>query len=119
MNKEELTAAFLKEAGIDSVDVKKWMWKLWRNPFSKTSLRLTDEGFVFLNETLGLENYTYKLPKGQYDSSKIYIWMDKHISTPFWLDGRTKIIFFGTRDSMMLSLYGNDLKAYLQTLQNG
>jgi len=112
----ELTKIFLREADIAVTDesIKQWLWKIWRNPTNEYSMRLTDDGYLFLINQVELESYTYSLPKGQYASSRIYIWLDKHLTSPFWLDGRTKIIFFGSKDATILALYGGDLLAYLK-----
>ena len=47
---------------------------------------------------------------------KIYLQLDKLITTPFYLQRRDTIVFFGERDLIMLQLMGGDLDQYLENL---
>lgn len=116
--KKQMTEVFLAEAGLDVTPekVNQYIWTIWFNPIHKHSMRLTDAGCVFLTNSVKLEHYDYTLKESKYSlASRIYILLDKHMTVPFWLGPRKKIVLFGEVDAIMLALHGNDLTAYLET----
>jgi hypothetical protein len=114
--KKDLTVLFLREAGNASPteeEVKAALWTIWRNPISSTSLQLTKYGHDFLIKPVQLHHYSFKLSTPLALSGKFLLGLDKHLTTPFYLHGTSKITFFGERDAIMLSLTGFDLAKYI------
>lgn len=118
MNKEAMTLVFMKEAGIDESKFKDYHWSWWQNPISKTSLRLTERGFNFLTDVLKLECHAMQLTNSDIGKNlKVYQLLDRHISTPFYIVRKNRIIFFGSQEKVMLELMGGDLVRYLSNFE--
>ena len=116
MNKNDLTVLFLEQDGLatDPATIKKHIWLWWYNPVSSSSLRLTCTGHEFLYSKLKLAHYDYKLKKDLLNTAKVYIWLDKYLTVPYYLPNRSNIVFYGEKDAMMLGLHGGDLESYLE-----
>ena len=89
--------------------------RIWSNPTDANSLSLTMEGYTFLAKTLGLKHYTYELTEPL--SNGNILQLERHFPSVYFLFGkRKKILVFEEKEATMLSLYGGDLKQYLDSL---
>ena len=116
MTKEQLTDIFMRELDLDTALFKRYLWSWWQNPISKTSLRLTKAGHDCLVNFVKLESHSMKI-KSIGKSAKIYMLLDRHLTTPFYIPRVDTIVFFGERDLIMLQLMGGDLEQYLENFQ--
>lgn len=116
MTKNELTILFLEHVGLatDPATVKEYLWAWWHNPISSTSLRLSATGEEFAKTTMGLTSYKYKLKKDLLNTAKVYLWLDKYLTVPYFLPNRGNIVFYGEKDAIMLAMHGGDLAQYLE-----
>lgn len=118
MNKEELTKIFMRELDLNPELYKKYHWSWWQNPISKTSLRLTKAGHDCLVNFLQLESYSVRIKSEQLGKNlKIFLLLDRHISTPFYIKRIDTIVFFGERDLIMLQLMDGNLDQYLENFE--
>ena len=117
ISKRDLIKIFLNEINIEPTEekIKECLWAWWYNPISKTSFRLTSLGSVFLSETLQLQSYKLKLTTDIKATSKNFLLLDKHLTTPFYIKDKKTIIFYGERDSLMVILSGYNLQQYLES----
>ena len=115
-DKRQITKLFLDLAGLDSspIGIKLAMREWWFMPFSPTSLRLTCNGSNFLHVVLDLECYTFTLKKDLPKSLKITTLMNKHLSSPFYLDSKQQITLYGEQDAVMMGLYCGDINQYVE-----
>lgn len=119
LSKLELTKLFLKEANIECTQdtIKLWLWKWWYNPISLTSYRLTKDGHYFLKDTLKLANYRLKLTCDIKSTTKNFLLLDKHLTSPFFIENKSTIVFYGEKDSIMVVLNGYNLQQYLEAFE--
>tara|TARA_B110000971_G_C19766659_1_gene388964 strand:+ start:317 stop:673 length:357 start_codon:yes stop_codon:yes gene_type:complete len=117
VTKEQLTEIFMRELDLNPALYKKYLWAWWQNPISKTSLRLTKSGHDCLVNFVKLESHSVRVKSEQLGKNlKIFLLLDKLITTPFYIPRRDTIVFFGERDLIMLQLMGGDLDQYLDNL---
>lgn len=119
-SKKDLTKIFLTELGIPCQEHKtfmRWVWSWWANPVSPTSMRLTAAGHTMLTEKLMLKQYEFTLPKGMKWTGITLLQLDRNITSPFFIKGTTKIVFYSEQDSIMLALHGGDLIRYLSAFE--
>ncbi len=116
MDKKQFTRLFLEQASMDaseeSVKVALVMW--WMFPFSPIGLRLTLQGSSFLSSILGLQNYKYKIKPDTVKTLKLYLRMNKFLSSPFYLQTNDTIIFYGESDAIMMGMMSGDIAQYLE-----
>ncbi len=107
----------MKEADIEATSencrLKLAAW--WARPYSKTSLRLTAEGFDFLSNTINIEHFSFTIPPFS-STLKVDLQLDKLLSCPFYMPTIKNIILFGSTDATMLVLLDNNLYKYLDNL---
>lgn len=87
--------------------------KIWHNPITQHSLRLTNHGKNFVNRDCKLDFYKFDIPEL---TNKNLLQLDHQFSSPYYIRSRKMIYLFGEQDSIMLSLHANNLSAYLDTL---
>ena len=118
MRREDLTKQMLIEAGIEDMSLKDATWTYWHNPISKTSMRLSYEGFQLLTKVLNIEPVRVKIKSSMLGNNlRAHYLLDKHLTTPFYIVRKDTIMFFGTTDAMMLQLMGGDLDNYLENFE--
>ena len=89
--------------------------RIWSNPTDPNSLSLTIEGYTFLAKTLGLKHYAYELTEALTNGNILQL--ERHFPSIYFLFGkRQKILVFEEKEATMLSLYGGNLKQYLDSL---
>lgn len=112
--KREITEKIIRRSKLFEVEKPNFQlleWKIWKNPWSESSLRLHKFGYERLKE-IGAKNSTFSLPPEQL-ITKTYLLLDKKLSGPYYLSQK-KIIVFDDRDAMMLSLLTGNLLQYLE-----
>lgn len=102
----EKLVTLLEEPNRLTVDQAMTQW--WANLRNNGGLRLTELGLdTFVND-LDLESYSIEVPKEILADKRTILNMDRKISCPYFIDRKKKIMtFFGSRDAMMATLYGN------------
>ena len=98
------------QIGLDDA-LKIW----WQNIRRNGGLRLTDQGFFVFARLAELEHYTYNVPSNQPFTKMMLLRLDRGVQTPYYLNPKKTISFFGSREAMMAGLYG-DLAKYIQSL---
>ena len=88
----------------------------WHNPLNTNSLRLTAGAWTVLKTCKEVQHWQFKLPKNLLP--RTYLQLEKHFSSPYFIQNVSTIIVFSDRDSMMLALHGNDLQQYLDNHDN-
>lgn len=113
--KDTYTKIFLKQAqvAISPTNIKLYSKKWWQNIRNKDigGLRLTDEGFDFLKETIELKFYEIPLPRDQRLNTQTIIFVDQFIDCPYYLTERS-IFVTDEKKSMELYLFSGDLQKY-------
>ena len=88
--------------------------RVWHNPFSPHhSLRLTVPGKQWLVTRCGLTFYKFDVPE---ITNHNLLQLDYLLASPYYIRSRKMLYLFGEQDAIMLSLHGNDLAKYLDTL---
>ena len=115
----------IPEQNRESVDQAMITW--WANIRRDGGMRLTNHGYKIMHDVLKLESWQLELPNpdevGAFRAridKKTILDLDRKLEWPYYLDfdarkKRRRIIFFGSREAMMATLYG-DLKAWLDSL---
>lgn len=115
----------IPEQNRESIDQAMITW--WANIRRDGGMRLTTHGYRIMHDLLRLESWQLELPdpsdvgavRARIDKKTI-LDLDRKLEWPYYLDfdarkKRRRIIFFGSREAMMATLYG-DVKAWLSSL---
>tara|TARA_A200000159_G_scaffold127987_1_gene123753 strand:+ start:3516 stop:3896 length:381 start_codon:yes stop_codon:yes gene_type:complete len=113
--KETYTKIFLKQSDIavSDANIKQYMSDWWQNTRGKTEggLRLTEDGFDFLQENLDIQMYEIPFPRDFKFTTQTYIFLDQFITCPYYLTNRS-IWVTDEKKSMELHLFSGDLRKY-------
>jgi hypothetical protein len=113
--KENLTLLFLQQANLptDKDTVKKLMISWWRNPRQKKEggLTLTEEGFNFLTNQLGLRSYKIPFPEDFTFTTQVVLFMDQFIDCPHYYTKKS-ISVFKEAKAVELLLFSGDVRKY-------
>lgn len=111
--KNEYTKKFLEAAGIETTDqtieTKRNEW--WFNVRRKDDggLRLTEQGFEFVQTEAKIKTYTIKFP-GQFTiTPQILVWLDKFIDSPYYIT-KKDITVTSERTAFELYLFSGDVQ---------
>jgi hypothetical protein len=109
----------------ESIDQAMITW--WANIRRDGGMRLTNHGYKIMHDLLKLESWQLELSdpndvgaaQARIDKKTILA-LDRKLEWPYYLDfdarkKRRRIIFFGSREAMMATLYG-DIKSWLSSL---
>ena len=96
----------------------------WANIRPEGGLRLTKHGYEILHDILRYESWSLDL-SNQTNSAinkRTVLDLDRKLEWPYYLDfnprkKNRRIVFFGSREAMMATMYG-DLKKWLQSTQD-
>jgi hypothetical protein len=112
----QLTKIFIQQAdypiGTTTDMQKRW----WKNPTDPNSLRLTLAGLQFVKAVLKLTSYDFALSDELTNHNLLQL--ERQFKGMYYLLKRQKIIVFEEEEALMLTLYGNNLKQYLDTLES-
>jgi len=111
----QLSKLFASNAGMSIGQTSDLRYKIWMNPTDPQSLRLTLEGYRFAIQTLKLRAYEYELETPL--TNKNLLQLERYFQGMYYLVNGKKIVFFDEAESMMLTLYDNNLRKYLQALE--
>lgn len=110
----QLTKIFCDQAGIPVGQITEYQKVWWMNPTDPNSLRLTLQGLQFVKANLKLQSYQFELNEELTNQNLLQL--ERQFQGMYYLMKRQKIIVFEEQEAMMLTLHGNNLKAYLDTL---
>jgi len=113
MNKEQLTKVFLRSADMttNDVNVSEYLPVWWQNTRQSGGLRLTDEGMMFITDTLQIQTYDVPFPKDFKLTSQVIIFLDRLIDCPYWV-GRHGIVVTDEKKAVELHLFSGDIRKY-------
>ena len=86
-------------------DIAMTTW--WRNLRTQGGLALTDLGLKVFRDQAELECHEFVIPKDQPISQGTLLRLERGHEWPYHLDQKRRITFFGSREAMMMALYGN------------
>ena len=113
--KETYTKVFLKQSdiAISEANIKQYLSDWWQNTRGKAEggLRLTEDGFDFLQEKLEIQMYEIPFPKDFKFTTQTFIFLDQFITCPYYLTNRS-IWVTDEKKSMELHLFSGDLRKY-------
>lgn len=86
----------------------------YHNIREQGGLRLTAEGFRVLSQVLGLNHWRFVISTPKSVNKKTLLEMDRKIKFPYYIEKRNRgVIFFSSREAMMVTMYG-DLTKWLE-----
>jgi hypothetical protein len=88
----------------------------WKNPTDDNSLRLSLQGLQLVKAVLKLESYEFALSEELTNHNLLQL--ERLFRGMYYLLKRQKIIVFESEEATMLTLYGNNLKGYLDSLES-
>lgn len=110
---ETLTKIFLSQwnKSADNANVQYYGQKWWymfgsRNPFA---LRLSDEGFRFLNNELELKSYEIPFTEHIELNPQTIIFLERYLDCPYYLTN-SSIIVFSEKKSFELYMFSDDIR---------
>lgn len=93
----------------------------WYNLRSTGGLRLTALGYMTFVDHLDLTQYEFKITDPLEFNLKTIIALDRRLALPYYIvfkkDIPQSVIFFGSKEAMLVNLYGN-LQKFLDSYQN-
>lgn len=115
ITKETYTKIFLKQADIalSEAAMKEYVPVWWQNTRSKEEggLRLTEEGFEFIRETLDLTVFEVPFPRDFKMTTQVLIFLDKFIDCPYFLSNHSLWVT-DEKKALELHLFSGDVKKY-------
>ena len=114
-SKYTFTKIFLKQSNIpiSAVSIQEYMPLWWQNTRNKDTggLRLTEQGFDFLQRKLDLRFYEIPLPQEKSIVTQTILFLDKFITCPYYLD-RYSLFVTEEKKAIELHLFSGDLRKY-------
>lgn len=111
-DKHKLTNELVKqlpESCAVTAETAKNTW--WFNLRKNGGMRLTSTGFQTLAKDLELEHYEYSIDDPMVFNQQIILKLDRKMQMPYYIHAvkgvPRKIVFFGSREAVMVNLYGN------------
>jgi len=99
----------LPESGRVPVDTALPSW--WFNIRRTGGMRLTGIGYDVLSRRLDLEHYEYAITDPLTFNKRLMLKLDRKMQMPYYISATKgipkKIVFFGSREAVMVNLYGN------------
>lgn len=87
----------------------------WKNPTDTNSLSLTLAGLQFVKAVLKLQSYEFVLSEEL--TNHHLLQLERVFQGMYYLLKRQKLIVFEEEEATMLTLYGNNLRGYLENLE--
>ena len=120
-DKRKLTAeliALLPDKQRVSADNAMPAW--WFNLRRNGGMRLTSTGYSALADDLELEHYSYSIDNPHTFTKQLILKLDRKMQMPYYIHAvkgiPKRIIFFGSKEAVMVNLYGN-LQQFLDNYQ--
>ncbi len=99
----------LPESSSMSVNTAMRTW--WFNIRKNGGMRLTGVGFAAFIKDLNLEHYEYAISDPMRFNQQTILDLDRKMQMPYYISATKgipkKIVFFGSREAVMVNLYGN------------
>lgn len=116
-DKRSLTERLVQQLDIDlGITIKQAMHTWWFNLRKNGGMRLTTTGYHVFTRELDLEHYEYAIADPMQFNQQLILDMDRKLQMPYYIHATKgvpkKIVFFGSREAVMVNLYGN-LKKFL------
>lgn len=111
----QLTKIFVDQAGIPIGQTTDMQRRWWKNPTDPNSLRLSLAGLQLVKAVLKLQSYEFVLDEELTNHNLLQL--ERVFTSMYYLLKRQKIIVFDERSALMLTLHGNNLKGYLDSLE--
>jgi hypothetical protein len=115
-SQRQLTKIFCEQDNIPAGYVTDMQKRWWKNPTDDTSLRLSLGGLQFVKAVLKLQSYEFVLPEELTNHQLLQL--ERQFKGMYYLLKRQKIIVFDETESVMLTLYSGNLKAYLDSIES-
>lgn len=120
-DKRKLTEELVKQLDLDlGVTAKTAMRTWWFNLRKNGGMRLTAPGYTAFVRELELEHYEYTIDDPMLFTQQTILDLDRKMQMPYYISATKgvpkKIVFFGSREAVMVNLYGN-LKQFLDNYQ--
>lgn len=94
-----------------SVSADKAMTSWWFNLRKNGGMRLTGQGYVTFVKDLELEHYEYIIDDPMQFTQQTILNLDRKMQMPYYVHAvkgiPKKIVFFGSREAVMVNLYRN------------
>ena len=120
-DKFALTQSLVDQLPIDSqitVDVAMRTW--WFNIRKTGGMRLTGPGHRVFTDELDLARYEFAIADPHQFNQHVILDLDRKMQMPYYISATKgipkKIVFFGSREAVMINLYGN-LQQFLDNYQ--
>ena len=108
----------LPNASQITVDVAMRTW--WFNIRKTGGMRLTGPGHRVFTEELDLARYEFTIADPHQFNQHVILDLDRKMQMPYYISATKgipkKIVFFGSREAVMINLYGN-LQQFLDNYQ--
>lgn len=105
---EELIALLPEE---DRISLKFAMSAWWFNLRRNGGMRLTSVGYSAMANMLDLEHYAYNINDPHVFDKHLILKLDRKMQMPYYIHAvkgiPKKIVFFGSKEAVMVNLYGN------------
>jgi len=120
-DKRKLTEELVKQLYPDlGITVKRAMHTWWFNIRKNGGMRLTGPGYTVFTEHLDLARYEWPIQDPLAFNQHVILDLDRKIQMPYYISATKgipkKIVFFGSREAVMVKLYGN-LEQFLDNYQ--
>jgi hypothetical protein len=83
----------------------------WFNTRRNGGMRLTATGYQAFTKQLELEHYSYNIDNPLLFNQKTILKLDRKMQMPYYISAvkgiPKQIVFFGSREALMVNLYGN------------
>jgi hypothetical protein len=112
----QLTKIFVEQAGIPVANTSDMQKRWWKNPTDATSLRLSLAGLQVVKAVIKMQSYEFELAEEL--SNHNLLQLERLFKGMYYLLKRQKIIVFEEEEALMLTLHGNNLKGYLDSLES-
>ena len=111
-DKKKLTEELVKQLDPElGLTVKRSMHTWWFNIRNNGGMRLTGPGFQTFVDDLELEHYSYSIDNPLLFNQTTILKLDRKMQMPYYISAikgiPKKIIFFGSKEAVMINLYGN------------
>ena len=111
-NKQQLTEELVKQLDPDlGITVKRAMHTWWFNIRKNGGMRLTGPGYTVFTQDLDLTCYKFAIPDPHQFNQHTILKLDRKMQMPYYIHAvkgiPKQIIFFGSKEAVMVNLYGN------------
>ena len=116
-DKRKLTEELVRQLYPDSgITVRRAMHTWWFNIRKNGGMRLTGPGYAVFTEQLDLARYEWPIQDPHQFNQHVILDLDRKMQMPYYISATKgipkKIVFFGSREAVMVNLYG-DLQKFL------